>query len=104
MDRTPTLTQKFVAEMLGTSFLTWIGAGSITAAVFLLNGVRPALAEQRQLRLALVRQTLATRSTSIGWAAAGWSLSRWRRLAPSSCSWSSWERQWMAALLLVGLA
>lgn len=44
MDRTPTTGQKFVAEMLGTSFLTWIGAGSITAAVFLLNGAKPPLA------------------------------------------------------------
>jgi glycerol uptake facilitator protein len=44
MDRTPTLTQKFVAELLGTSFLTWIGAGSITAAVFLLNSTKPPLA------------------------------------------------------------
>lgn len=44
MDRTPTLTQKFIAELLGTSFLTWIGAGSITAAVYLLNGARPAVA------------------------------------------------------------
>src|ERR1051326_5771488 len=44
MDRTPTLTQKFVAELLGTSFLTWIGAGSITAAVFLLNGAKPPVA------------------------------------------------------------
>ncbi|HEX4715047.1 MAG TPA: MIP/aquaporin family protein [Ktedonobacteraceae bacterium] len=44
MDRTPTLSQKFLAEMLGTSFLTWIGAGSITAAVYLLNGAKPALA------------------------------------------------------------
>lgn len=44
MDRTPTLTQKFVAELLGTSFLTWIGAGSITAAVYLLNGAKPPLA------------------------------------------------------------
>src|SRR5437762_7267113 len=41
MDRTPTLSQKLVAELLGTSFLTWIGAGSITAAVFLLNGAKP---------------------------------------------------------------
>ncbi|HLZ58235.1 MAG TPA: MIP/aquaporin family protein [Ktedonosporobacter sp.] len=41
MDRTPTLTQKFVAELLGTSFLTWIGAGSITATLFLLNGAKP---------------------------------------------------------------
>jgi glycerol uptake facilitator protein len=44
MDRTPTLTQKFIAELLGTAFLTWIGAGSITAAVYLLNGAKPALA------------------------------------------------------------
>lgn len=44
MDRTPTLAQKFVAELLGTSFLTWIGAGSITAAVFLLNGAKPTTA------------------------------------------------------------
>ena len=43
MDRTPTLTQKFVAELLGTAFLTWIGAGSITAAVYLLNGAKPPL-------------------------------------------------------------
>ena len=46
MDRTPTTVQKFVAEMLGTSFLTWIGAGSITAAVFLLNGAKPPLAHR----------------------------------------------------------
>src|SRR5207245_10854329 len=44
MDRSSTLTQKFVAELLGTSFLTWIGAGSITAAVYLLNGAKPPLA------------------------------------------------------------
>src|SRR2546430_17337302 len=44
MDRTPTLTQKFVAELLGTAFLGWIGAGSITAAVYLLNGAKPPLA------------------------------------------------------------
>src|SRR5258706_3296925 len=44
MDRTPTLPQKVVAELLGTAFLTWIGAGSITAAVYLLNGAKPALA------------------------------------------------------------
>jgi glycerol uptake facilitator protein len=44
MDRTPTLAQKFLAELLGTSFLTWVGAGSITAAVYLLNGAKPPLA------------------------------------------------------------
>jgi glycerol uptake facilitator protein len=41
MDRTPTLAQKFLAELLGTAFLTWIGAGSITAAVYLLGGKVP---------------------------------------------------------------
>ncbi len=35
MERTPTLTQKFVAELLGTAFLVWIGPGSITATNFL---------------------------------------------------------------------
>ena len=44
MDRTPTLSQKALAEVLGTAFLTWIGAGSITAALYLLNGAKPALA------------------------------------------------------------
>src|SRR2546428_7975347 len=44
MDRTPTLTQKFVAELLGTSFLTWIGAGPFPVAVYLHNGAKPALA------------------------------------------------------------
>lgn len=44
MDRTPTLSQKFVAELIGTCFLTWIGAGSITAATFLLTGAKPPLA------------------------------------------------------------
>src|SRR5260370_10432141 len=43
MDRTPTLTKKFVAELLRTAFLTWIGEGSITAAVYLLNGAKPPL-------------------------------------------------------------
>ncbi|HET9919486.1 MAG TPA: MIP/aquaporin family protein [Ktedonobacteraceae bacterium] len=40
MDRTPTLTQKFVAELLGTAFLTFIGAGSITTAVTLVNAAK----------------------------------------------------------------
>jgi len=44
MDRTPTTAQKFVAEMLGTTFLTWIGAGSFAAAVFFLNGAKTATA------------------------------------------------------------
>jgi glycerol uptake facilitator protein len=38
MDRTPTLSQKALAEMLGTGFLVLIGPGSIPAALLLLNG------------------------------------------------------------------
>ena len=38
MDRTPTLTQKFVAELLGTGFLVLIGPGSIPATLLLING------------------------------------------------------------------
>ena len=38
MDRTPTLTQKFLAEMLGTGFLVLIGPGSIPATILLING------------------------------------------------------------------
>jgi glycerol uptake facilitator len=38
------MAQKFIAELLGTSFLTWIGAGSITATFYLLNGAKPAAA------------------------------------------------------------
>ena len=41
MDRTPNLTQKFVAEMLGVAFLVWIGAGSITVTNFLSAGKVP---------------------------------------------------------------
>jgi glycerol uptake facilitator protein len=37
MDRTPTLTQKFVAELLGTGFLVLIGPGSIPATFLLLG-------------------------------------------------------------------
>ncbi|HEX7737443.1 MAG TPA: hypothetical protein VF458_21525 [Ktedonobacteraceae bacterium] len=38
MDRTPTLFQKALAELLGTGFLVLIGPGSIPAAILLLNG------------------------------------------------------------------
>jgi glycerol uptake facilitator protein len=37
MTKTPTLTQKFLAELLGTAFLVMIGAGSITATNTLLG-------------------------------------------------------------------
>jgi glycerol uptake facilitator protein len=36
--------QRFLAELLGTAFLTWIGAGSITATFYLLKGAKPPLA------------------------------------------------------------
>jgi glycerol uptake facilitator protein len=38
MDRTPKLSQKFVAELLGVTFLVWIGCGSITVTNYLLAG------------------------------------------------------------------
>jgi glycerol uptake facilitator protein len=37
-DRTPTLGQKFFAEMLGTAFLVLIGPGSIPATLLIING------------------------------------------------------------------
>lgn len=40
MDRTPTLMQKFVAELLGTTFLVFVGPGSITASNLLLQGTK----------------------------------------------------------------
>ncbi len=153
MDRTPTLTQKFVAELLGTAFLTWIGAGSITAAVYLLNGAKPSLAfsmaDLGMIALAFAFAIAAMVYTlghisgchinpavtfslavtrripwgeavvywvaqfiggilgalviafSFGWTTAA---SLWRRLVPSSCCWSSWERLWMAVRPLAGQA
>src|SRR5436305_12866867 len=41
MDRTPTLNQKFLAEMLGTAFLVWVGPGSITTTNFIAGGKVP---------------------------------------------------------------
>ena len=40
MDRTPTLSQKFTAELLGTAFLVFVGPGSITASNLLLHGTK----------------------------------------------------------------
>lgn len=42
MTKTPTLTQKFFAEMLGTGFLVLIGPGSIPATFLLINGGKTA--------------------------------------------------------------
>lgn len=41
MDRTPTLSQKFLAEILGTAFLVWVGPGSITTTLFLAGKTVP---------------------------------------------------------------
>src|SRR5215471_21053181 len=41
MDRTPTLSQKFLAELLGTAFLVWVGPGSITTTNFIAGGKVP---------------------------------------------------------------
>ncbi len=41
MNRTPTLSQKFLAELLGTSFLVWVGPGSITTTNFIAGGKVP---------------------------------------------------------------
>jgi len=53
MDRTPTLSQKFLAEILGTSFLVWVGPGSITTTLFLAGGKLPfSMAELGMIALA----------------------------------------------------
>src|SRR6266702_2043733 len=41
MDITPTLRQKFLAELLGTAFLVWVGPGSITTTNFISGGKVP---------------------------------------------------------------
>src|SRR5690348_12876645 len=41
MNRTPTLSQKFLAELLGTAFLVWVGPGSITTTNFIAGGKVP---------------------------------------------------------------
>ena len=53
MDRTPTLRQKFLAELLGTAFLVWVGPGSITTTNFIAGGKLPfTMAELGMIALA----------------------------------------------------
>ena len=53
MDRTPTLSQKFLAELLGTAFLVWVGPGSITTTNFIAGGKVPfTMAELGMIALA----------------------------------------------------
>src|SRR5258708_12537398 len=53
MDRTPTLSQKFLGELLGTAFLVWVGPGSITTTLFLAGGKLPfSMAELGMIALA----------------------------------------------------
>ena len=44
MDKTPRLSQKFLAELLGTAFLIFVGPGSITTTNFLIKASKVALA------------------------------------------------------------
>src|ERR1043166_1900451 len=41
VNRTPTLGQKMIAEIVGTAFLVWVGPGSITTVSFLSGGKLP---------------------------------------------------------------
>lgn len=41
VNRTPTMSQQFMAEMIGTACLVWIGPGSITAMSFISGGKLP---------------------------------------------------------------
>lgn len=41
VNKTPTLSQKFVAEVIGTAFLVWVGPGSITTFAFISGGNLP---------------------------------------------------------------
>src|SRR5437660_8518994 len=42
MEKTPRPSQKFLAELLGTAFLVFVGPGSITTTNFLLVGAKAA--------------------------------------------------------------
>ena len=41
VNKTPTLSQKMIAETIGTSFLVWVGPGSITCMSFISGGKLP---------------------------------------------------------------
>ena len=41
VNQTPTLSQKMVAEIIGTAFLVWVGPGSITTVAFISGGNLP---------------------------------------------------------------
>jgi glycerol uptake facilitator protein len=41
VNKTPTMSQQFMAEMIGTACLVWIGPGSITAVSFISGGKLP---------------------------------------------------------------
>ena len=38
VNKNPTISQKFVAEVIGTAFLVWVGPGSITTFSFISAG------------------------------------------------------------------
>ena len=41
VNKNPTMSQKFVAEVIGTAFLVWVGPGSITTFSFISAGNMP---------------------------------------------------------------
>src|SRR5258706_2090410 len=41
VNKNPTMSQKFVAEVIGTAFLVWVGPGSITTFSFISGGKLP---------------------------------------------------------------
>src|ERR1051325_7096389 len=41
VNKNPTVSQKFVAEVIGTAFLVWVGPGSITTFSFISAGKLP---------------------------------------------------------------
>ena len=41
VNKTPTMSQKFLAEVIGTAFLVWVGPGSITTFSFISGGKLP---------------------------------------------------------------
>ena len=41
VNKNPTLSQKMVAEIIGTAFLVWVGPGSITTVAFISGGSLP---------------------------------------------------------------
>ncbi|HEY2982432.1 MAG TPA: aquaporin, partial [Anaerolineales bacterium] len=60
VNKTPTMSQKFLAEVIGTAFLVWVGPGSITTFSFISGGALPfTLADLGMISLAFAFAILA---------------------------------------------